>query len=127
MNPRVNRPAPWPLLVALAASATLGLWRMHQDLDTRHRSRALDVLSTWRPAGPGTRSFGSVMRRGGRQGARFEAGEVEWLAGAVVVTARGPSEGDARFRVDLDTRAVEPLDDEARRWVERLRTPDTRP
>ncbi len=100
---------------------------MHQDLDARHRSRALDVLSTWRPAGAGTRSFGSVMRRGGGHGVRFEADEVERFDGAVIVTARGPGADAARFRVDLDTRAVEPLDAEAQRWVDRLRTPGASP
>jgi hypothetical protein len=67
------------------------------------------------------------MRRSGAHGVRFEAGEVERLAGAVIVTARGPAADVARFRVDLDSRGVEPLDVDARRWVERLRTPAATP
>lgn len=111
------------LLCGLALTA-LGWSRMVDQRAERARSRALDVVVTWRPLGHGTPTFGALMRRAARAGApiRLEPSEVDALGDAVRVIVRGgrsPEEGVV-LKVRMATRAVEPESTAGQSWLSRL-------
>jgi len=113
----------WVVLCGLALTA-LGWSRMVDQRAERVRSRALDVVVTWRPMGAGTPTFGALMRRAARAGApmRLEPGDVDVLGDRVRVLVRGghaPSDG-VKLNVDTAGRAVEVESSAGQAWLARL-------